>query len=326
MARRNMAWALVLLMAVFLVAGCSSKPKAADVQTSAQQVDTQDTQTSGEIRKTILYYRDASGYQVPVMRKIPLEDGIAKAALKCLVAGATEDATLASMGLQPSVPKGTTFDLDIADGKATVNLKMTGKCATKQEEQCMIASVVNTLLGFSTVKEVSLQLNGQEVDKLPCGAVVESKYTAAQLNIEPAGAPGSADGKVQLCFTNATGKVIIPIYRVADNSDNLSTALGEMMKPADGSELVSLFPPSCDVLSAGIKDGVAEINLSKEFSTLSDNPALESVTVRALDTVCKQFKGVKSMKLLVEGKAFEPSVSTSAGGGTAGDGFLNTYN
>lgn len=325
MARRNLAWALILLMVVFLVAGCSSKPKDADVQTSVQQAGTDDTTTSADVRKTVLYYSDSSGYMVPVMKKIPLEDGIAKAALKSLVAGTAEDAKLAALGVSPTVPQGTTFDLDIAGGKATVNLKMTGKCDSKQAEQCMVASVVNTLLGFDTVKQVSLQINGQAVSKGPNGAVIEAKYTAPQLNIEPAGAPGTADGKVELCFTNSTGKVIIPVFRVADKSDALGTALSEMMQPADGTELVSFFPPSCDVLSAEIKDGVAEINLSKEFSSISDNPAMEAVTLRALNTVCTQFKGVKSMKLLVEGKAFEPAVSTSTGTATTSDTFLNYY-
>lgn len=326
MARRNMAWALILLMAVFLVAGCSSKPQAADVQTSVQQAGTDETTTSGDVRKTVLYFSDASGYLVPVMKKIPLEEGIAKAALKSLVAGATEDATLAALGVKATVPQGTTFDLDIAGSKATVNLKMTSKCDSKQAEECMIGSVVNTLLGFDTVKEVSVQVNGQVVSKLPNGAVVESKYTAPELNVEPAGAPGTTDGKVELLFTNATGKAIIPVYRVADNSGELTTALAEMMKPADGTELVSFFPPSCDVLGAQINDGVAEINLSKEFSTIADNPTLEAVTLRALSTVCMQFKGVKSMKLLVEGKAYEPTVSTTTGTGTTSDGFLNYYN
>lgn len=325
MARRVMGWALVLLMVVFLVAGCSSKPKDADVQTSVQQADTDDTQTSADVRKTVLYFRDASGYLVPVMKRIPMEEGIAKAALKSLVAGTTEDAKLASLGVQSTVPAGTTFDLDIAKDRATVNLKMTGKCDSKQTEQAMIGSVVNTLLGFDTVKEVSVQINGQIVDKLPNGAIVEAKYTQPQLNIEPTGAPGTADGKVELCFTNTTGKAIVPVYRVASDTDDLTTALSEMMMPADGTELVSFFPPSCDILGVSVADGVAEINLSKEFATISDNPALEAVTLRALTTVCTQFEGVKSVSLLVEGKAYEPTVSTAAGLDGIKDGFLNYY-
>jgi germination protein M len=317
MARRVMLWVLVLLMVVFLIPGCSKKPQT-DVQTNTQPDE------DVTVRKTVLYFRDASGYIVPVMKKIPVEDGIAKAALKCLVAGTDEDTKLAAMGVEAPVPKGTTMDLDIADGKATVNLKMTQKCDNKASEEAMVTSVVNTLLEFSTVDKVAVQINGQVMKTMPNGAEIKDVYSDPMLNIEPAGAPDSAEGKLELCFANEAGKAIVPVYRVAGEKVSLAETLTEMTQPAEGTGLVSLFPPSCDVLGVTISDkGVATIEFSKEFSALSDTPAMETLALRAIGMACKQFHGVKEYKIIAGGKAFEPTVSTSTAGVVNGNEFLN---
>ncbi len=320
MARRVIVWLMVLLTMVLLFSGCGKKP-AADVQTNAQS-DENDV----NMRKTVLYFRDASGYIVPVMKKIPVEEGIAKAALSCLIAGTDEDAKLTAIGVTAPVPAGTKFDLDISGGKATVDLKMAKKCDDKASEEAMINSVVNTLLEFATVDKVSVQINGQVVTKLPNGAEVKETYTTPVLNIEPAGAPDSSDGKLELCFANEAGRLLVPVYRVAGDNVSLANTLAEMMKPAEGSGLSSVFPPSCEVLGVNISDaGVATIELSGEFSSISDSPAMEAMALRAIGVVCKQFHGVKEFKIVAGGKDYEPTVSTSTStAGKSGD-FLNYY-
>jgi germination protein M len=322
MARRVFVWVMVLLMVVCMVPGCADNKKAnTDVQTNTQPED--DT----NMRRTVLYFRDASGYVVPVMKKIPNEEGIAKAALKCLIAGSDEDIKLASLGVTAPVPEGTAIDLDIAKGQATVNLKMSKKCEDKAAEEAMLTSVVNTLLEFATVDKVSVQINGQAVSKLPNGAEVKDVYDAQILNIEPAGAPNGADGKLELCFANEAGRLIVPVHRVAGEQVSLAVALTEMLEPMDETGLVSLFPPSCDVLGASVSDtGTATIEFSNEFNSISDTPAMETMALRAIGMVCKQFHGVKEYKIVAGGKAVESTVTTAASGSVPGDEFLNYYN
>jgi germination protein M len=315
---------MVLLLVAFLIPGCSNsnKQKQTDVQTGTQQQQQDDT----NVRKTVLYFRDASGYIVPVMKKIPLEDGIAKAALTCLVAGTDEDIQLAALGVTAPVPAGTTIDLDIASGLATVNLKMTQNCSDKASEDAMLTAVVNTLLEFATVDKVSIQINGQVVKALPKGTAVKSVYDSPMLNIEPVGAPDNPDGKLELCFANETGRLIVPVYRVAGDKVSLAVALTEMTQPADGTGLVSLFPPSCDVLGVTVSDaGIATIEFSKEFASLSDSPAMESLALRAIGVECKQFHGVKGFKIVAGGKDYEPTVSTAATDTLNGNAYMNYY-
>ncbi len=324
MARRTLAWLAVLLVIAFLVPGCSKQTEA-DVQTSVQQTD-EDTAQSADVRKTVLYFRDASGYLAPVMRKLPVEEGIAKAALKCLVAGTDQDEKLAALGVAAPVPAGATFDLDIAEGKATVDIRQGEKCKDKVSEQAMVGAVVNTLLGFATVETVAVRIDGQTVSTLPNGATVAESYAEPVLNVEPVGAPDTLDGKLELCFANSTGKLLVPVYRVAGDDVNLANAIAEMAAPAEGTGLTSILPPGCEVLSAKLgDDGVATLEFSSEFSSVSDSPALEAMTLRSLNVVCEQFSGFKTMKILVNGEAFEPTVSTVAGQGSTGDDYLNYY-
>lgn len=321
MARRVIVWVMVLLMVAILVPGCAQKTPQPDVQTNTQPED------NPNARKTVLYFRDASGYIVPVMKQIPVEEGIAKAALTCLIAGTDEDVKLAAIGVTAPIPAGTALDLDITGGKATINLKMSQKCADKAAEEAMMASVVNTLLEFATVNKVSVQINGQVVKKLPNGAAVQDVYTEPMLNIEPAGAPGSTEGKLELCFANEPGRLLVPVYRVAGDNVSLANTLAEMMQPAEGTGLVSVFPPSCEVLGVTIGDsGVATIELSDDFTSISDTPAMETLALRAIGVVCRQFHGVKEYKILAGGKEYVPTVSTITTKAAQKGDYLNFYN
>ena len=52
-----------------------------------------------EMVSTVCWYEDGDGYLVPVTRKIPMQDGIAKATLSLMVASSENDLAAARMGL-----------------------------------------------------------------------------------------------------------------------------------------------------------------------------------------------------------------------------------
>ena len=78
--------------------------------------------TSREMQTTVVYYEDGDGYLVPVQREVERQDGIAKATLALMVSSARNDMDAARLGLTPVVPEGTTFDLDISQGHARVDM------------------------------------------------------------------------------------------------------------------------------------------------------------------------------------------------------------
>ena len=59
------------------------------------------------MRKTVLYFKNAEGYLVPVMKKIPWEEGIAKTTLKNMIDSTELRDALTGTGLQTLIPMGT---------------------------------------------------------------------------------------------------------------------------------------------------------------------------------------------------------------------------
>ena len=87
-----------------------------------------------DMQQTVVYYEDGDGYLVPVQRDVLRQDGIAKATLELMVQSARNDMDAARLGLSPVVPEGTTFDLDIADGHARVDLGREALSASSEQQ------------------------------------------------------------------------------------------------------------------------------------------------------------------------------------------------
>lgn len=338
MPRKIWICALALVLVLTMLAGCSRKTEEpvtvtdqipvvsqddadADADTDADAAA--DTQAAGKMVQTTLYFLDGSGYTVPVTKTIPWEEGIAKATLTCLIDTADAEPVLQAKGLKAPLHKGTVIDLDIADTKATVDVKLPDSgFESKEQEAGAIAAIVNTLLHFPTVKSVSIMFNGQKVSKLPNGTAVEDVYTKALVNAQPKGVPTSADGKAELYYTNAQGQVLVPVYQALE-TNTPAAALAQMLAPAADSGLSSLLPDGCKILSVTVEsDGTAKVDLSKEFEALSDMPSVQTMAIKAILLTCQQFEGVEDVDVLVEGQPLEANVATMAG---LDSETLNTY-
>jgi len=64
-------------------------------------------QSDKQLRDTVLYYKDDKGFLVPVMRKIPWTEGIAKATLSALVDNPANREDVKGRGLIPVIPANT---------------------------------------------------------------------------------------------------------------------------------------------------------------------------------------------------------------------------
>ena len=62
---------------------------------------------------TVVYYQDDSGYLVPVMRSVPMQQGVAGATLSLMVKNEQNDMDAARLGLRTVLPEGCEFEIDI---------------------------------------------------------------------------------------------------------------------------------------------------------------------------------------------------------------------
>lgn len=264
--------------------------------------------TNVETQKVTVYYQDGDGYLVPVTTQVAKTDGIAKATLNLLVKSAKNDAAAARMGLVPCVPEGTTFDLDISDGRARVDLGANAlTCMSADEESLMVGAVAQTLAAFSSVKEVSFLFDGQSRSKLTHGTDVSGVFTGDDLNMETLetfdGSDENAD-LVRLYFPSQTGRMLVPVTRVVFSDADIVTTMVELCRgPRADSGLERAVPEGCGLKGVKMKNGVVTIDLTREFANSAPDVDRTQM-LRAIVYTAKQFPGVKDVKLLVEGEPY----------------------
>ncbi|MBQ8537090.1 MAG: GerMN domain-containing protein [Clostridia bacterium] len=279
------------------------------------------TQTAAEVtpavetQPTVVYYQDGEGYLVPVTRQIPKTEGVAKATLSLMVKDSQNDMEAARLGLRTVIPEGTTFDLNIAGGKARVDMsKEALNCANAEEEALMVQAVASTLTCFDTVEEVSFLFDGQARSKLTHGTDVSGAFNGDYVNMESVTtAAGAYVDQVQLYFPSQTGRVLVPVTRTVFSNGDLTTALLELAKgPKDDSGLERPLPQDCGVKSVTVKDGTATINFSKGFMDVTSQSDGGKQAVRAILFTASQFPGVNKVEIQVEGEKFTPPQESTA--------------
>ena len=305
------ASALVVTLALRQDSGTVlSSPDAETAQTvtSAAPLPSADTQP------TVVYYRDGEGYLVPVTRRVDKTDGIAKATLNLLVASSANDLAAARLGLKTTVPEGTKIDLDIAGGKARVDLsKEALNCAGAEQEGLMVASVAQTLCEFDSVDEVSFLFDGQKRSRLTYGTDVSGVFTGKNVNLESVSASADPGARqVQLYFPSESGRMLVPVTRTVFSDADVTTALLELVKgPRADSGLAAPVPKDCGVLGVTMKNGVVTVNFTKEFmQAVQGEGGVQAL--RAVTFTAAQFPGVKEVKIAVEGEPYQPPLEAQS--------------
>ena len=262
-----------------------------------------------EVQQTVVYYEDGDGYLVPVQRDVERQDGIAKATLNLMVQSARNDMDAARLGLIPVVPEGTTFDLDIANGHARVDMsRAVLSAADKQQEENLRTAIVWALTEFDTVKDVSFLVDGQQRDTLTHGTNISGSYTRVGLNQEEATQEvfGGAS-EVQLYFPAQDGRLLVPVSRTVYSSDDVATAVFEFLRgPKADSGLETPLPEGTQLLGVSVDGGVVTINFSSEFTRIAEMSDGGVQAMRALMLTCTRYPGVKRVKILVDGKPYQP--------------------
>ncbi len=309
--RADIERVLILCAAVLVVVLALKGSDQTTSQVLVEQTEIPIAQTAaqpqGETVSTVVFYEDGDGYLVPVTRQIAKTDGIAKATLGLMVKDSANDMQAARLGLRTVIPEGTTFEIDIANGRANVNVsKEALTCSSAAEEALMVDAITNTMACFATVEEVTLEFDGQKRSKLTFGTDVGGVFTGGNLNLESVETFSRDAGLVQLYFPSQTGRLLVPVTRAVFSDADISTAVLELAKgPKDDSGLERALPKDCGVKGVTMKDGVVTLNFSKEFKETLQATDGGDQAIRALLFTCSQFPGVKKVEVLVEGEKLE---------------------
>ena len=271
------------------------------------------------MRKTVLYFQDENGYIVPVMRRIPWEEGIAKVTIRNMIDTSELRESLGSTGLVPLIPSGTvingmTIDPDTAICKVDFSEEFLNK-DTQKEEENLIKGVVYTLTEFPTINEVKIMVEGQELNTLKNGTNIAS--TLSRDNINLLGKAEDGRSNVVVYYKGSTDTdfeyfVPVTIPTMAPVS-NVFTALDLLFEgPPEDSGLASDIPLDAEFQGVEVKDGTAyvDINLGAE-SMLTIESTVDDL-IKNIGLTLSEFDEIESVEVLVGEEIINTSIPVFA--------------
>lgn len=271
-----------------------------------------------DMRKTVFYFKNQEGYLVPVMKKIPWNEGIAKATLTNMVDTEELREDLADMGLLPLIPAGTKIH------GISVN-EETGLCKvdfsedilnieSTEDEENLIKGIVYTLTEFSNIEEVQIMVEGKIIPKLKNGLAIAEPL--ARENINLLGKLEEARSKVIVYFKDDSGGqydyyIPVTIPTMAQTS-NIGSALDALFQgPPAGSNLATDLPINISLEGVDIKDGTAYVDLSSADNADINDRVLGKL-MKNIGLTLREFKEIENLELMVDGKVVNDAIPVFA--------------
>lgn len=290
----------IVFTILMLIVGCSAQVD--------NTFDDDSLLVGAGFRNTIIYYLSDEGFIVPVMRKIPWEEGIGKATLGYLIAGGANSSELSHQGLNAVIPEGTEISLRIDEsGLATANLTNFTQFESMEAENAMIVAVVNTLKEFPSINTVSITVDGNG-GKLKNGTILPENCGYINVNLEDVDAETMTSDGVNVFsvyMPNTSGYLMIPLtmYSTAENS-----FYGAMKLMCEGSKnafIRQCIPTGTNLIDATIDGTSATVNFTSEFANISNIEGLSEVCYKAIYMTALEYGQIGELKILVDGKPFD---------------------
>ncbi|OLS03123.1 GerMN domain-containing protein [Tissierella creatinophila] len=270
------------------------------------------------LRKTVLYFKSEEGYLVPVMKRIPWDEGIAKASLLNMVDSSELRESLTSKGLEPILPVGTKVNgitIDEATGLCKVDFSEELKnVEDKKDEENLIKGVVYTLTEFPSIKEVKITVEGEELSVLHESVAINKPLSRENINVVGNIKDGSSKVVVYYKGENDLDlDYFIPVtVPTMAPQPNVYTALDLMLQgPPSDVGLKSDLPKDLGLAGVEIKDNIAYVDITSD-TTSSLNEKEVSELMKNIGLTLGQFKEIKSVEVLLNGKIVNTTVPAFA--------------
>ncbi|MBQ2662431.1 MAG: GerMN domain-containing protein [Clostridia bacterium] len=248
-------------------------------------------------RRTVLYYATEDGLMVPVMKKIPWEEGIGKAALSYLQSSYDNDYSASKLGVMTVIPKGTVIELKIDGTNAEVMLSQLPDMK-EEEQKNMITAIVNTLTEFASIETVSIIANGKKILK---------ETSKLVLNVEESEVAVSSSNakRITLYFPNSQASLNVPVTRYVEGGTDFESAVQELIKGPENEKLLNCFPEGTKLNSASINENRAVVDLSGEFLKAEEVEGLISACYECLYLTASEYAVVYDVELKVDSENYD---------------------
>lgn len=268
------------------------------------------------LRKTVMYFKNSDGFLVPLMRKIPWEEGIARATLKNMIDSPEVREILAPTGLIPVIPAGTEI--------LGISINETGLCKvdfsaealnnqTEKDEENFIKGVVYTLTEFPTINEVQILVEGKAIQSTAFGHDLSKPLARGDINL--LGNPEDGRSKVVVYYKGMDTEefeyfVPVTIPTMAPVA-NVYSALDLLFEgPPLDSGLYSDIPRGIVLNGVEVKDGTAYVDISYDGQEIGDSMVTD--LLKNIGLTLSQFKEIQNVELLIDGEAINSAIPVFA--------------
>lgn len=308
---KSVQWLAILLIVTLIISltGCGVFRNEEDTDVSLV-IDTGLVEEDG-LRETVLYYSDDKGIIVPVMRRIPWEEGIGKSAIRLLTdePGLRDD--LASVGLLPVLPAGTeVIGMSINEGLAKVDFNENILVyETQADEKTIVQSLVYTLTEFEAIDKVQLLVDGKEMKKLPHGTKVNEPLQRKNINL---GLDLQEEEVPVVVYykstTNGEDSFFIPVTKgVNALKADIKSVLTSLIEGApENTGLYSELPEGVVLNDVYVKDGIAYIDFSEEIKNMPSSKSHQQSMIYELGLTLREVEpSISQIRILSSGKEIE---------------------
>lgn len=269
------------------------------------------------LRQTVMYFQNAEGYLVPVMRKLHWSEGIAKSTLMNMVESPEITESLSSAGLKPIIPKGTEVNGMTIDENGLCKVDFSQHILSKenaQDEENLIRGIVYTLTEFPTINEVLISVDGKLMDSFSHGTHVGTSLKREDINLVEG--IGEARSKVVVYYKSSSDGVehFIPVtIPTMAPMPNVYTALDLLFEgPPQGSNLRADIPGAVSFQAVDVHDGTAYVDVEiGEDNPLSKELTIDSI-IKNVGLTLSEFEEVSSVELVVDGEMINSAVPVFA--------------
>lgn len=261
-------------------------------------------------RETVLYFENEMGYIVPVKRNIPWEEGIAKAALRNMVASPTLSEEMARIGLKPVLAAGTEIlGMSINDGVCKVNFSSQfTQAADSQAESNMIEAVTYTLTEFDAINTVQIMIEDEYQSSLPYGTQINVELKRENINQLAEANEGQS---LEIIYYEQIGsedyEYYVPVTMPISIGESKTTAVVEkLFERAVGlSEFYTDIPVGVTLNDVEVRSGVAFVDVTLDSEDAIASQLEFDKMKKNIALTLSEFEEIESVQILIDDKGIE---------------------
>jgi len=270
------------------------------------------------MRKTVFYFSNEEGFLVPVMKKIPWDDGIAQITLSNMVDTAELRESLGEMGLLPIIPAGTEIRgiaIDENTGVCSVDFsEEIRNNESEKEEENLIKGVVYTLTEFPSINEVQIMVEGEIVPSLSHDVAINEPISRDNINL--IGSLEEGRSKVVVYYKDGLNEefehyipVTVPTFAAMNNVYSAIALLFEGAPEESGLE--ADIPQGVSFEAVEIDEGTAFVDIEVADDVDISDAQMNSM-MKNIGLTLSEFEEIETVELIVDGKVTNAAIPVFA--------------